>query len=157
VKIQFRLAGFLATRFSLVSNQPIGFQANGPWIRTCRLYKPLLNCFRENAIFISWFLSGSIPIGFQLTNRISGEWTPDSNSSSSKIYGDLSSVWSRNAVKYFSYTAECCNLIGGIHSPAFWGRRIDFFSVKSTSWLSSGRNSVPCKVWLHLLVRCRNA
>jgi len=29
-KIQFRLAGFLAAQFQLVSSQPIGFQANGP-------------------------------------------------------------------------------------------------------------------------------
>ncbi len=45
-KIQFRLAGFLAARFALVSSQPTGFQVNEPQIRTHRPRKPMVTYFR---------------------------------------------------------------------------------------------------------------
>jgi len=111
-KIQFSLAGFLASQFLLFFSQPMGFQVNKSLIRT--------HCPQ-------------------------------------KIYGDLSLVWSRNAVKYFFYTNECFNLIGSTDRRSSFEWRTHAFWKRNSSLPAPWWKKSSCKVWLLWLLLCPNA
>ncbi len=54
MKIQFRLADFLAARFPLVFSQPIGFQVNEPHIRIHHPRKPMVTYLRfDHGVLLS--------------------------------------------------------------------------------------------------------
>jgi hypothetical protein len=92
------------------------FMGNGHQIRTRRFWKPLHYYFHHHRVEIQRFLSRWIPIGLKSTNRISGEWAPDSDSTTWKTYSHLSSAWSWSAVQWNSYSDECCHPIGQFHT-----------------------------------------